>query len=199
MVGLLLLCFTPFLTDPTWRVYVGYFILVQMIIITGANLILTWHAIMWQVFWRMEQEEKVYEAIIQRSQTQIQRQKTKEIEQAKATQLHSINELSSGSEESESEHDRSKVAPVNDLEQLVNIGPVGSADSESEDSPSPTHKTKSQASELEISEASSESARQEVFDNYLSNWGKQLNEQMNENDMKQSAYTEAEGKPTNPP
>ena len=51
-----------------------------MIIITGANMILTWHAIMWQVFWRMEQEEKVYEAIIQRSQTQIQKQKTRELE-----------------------------------------------------------------------------------------------------------------------
>jgi hypothetical protein len=80
MVAVLTYCFTPFQTDATWRVSVGYFILVQMIIITGANMILTWHAIMWQVFWRMEQEEKVYEAIIQRSQTQIQKQKTRELE-----------------------------------------------------------------------------------------------------------------------
>ena len=73
MIGMLLYSFTPFMTDATWRISVGYFILVQIIIVTGADLILTWHAIMWQVFWRMEQEEKVYEAIIQRSQTQIQR------------------------------------------------------------------------------------------------------------------------------
>jgi hypothetical protein len=85
MTAVLTYCFTAFMTDATWRVSVGYFILVQMIIITGANMILTWHAIMWQVFWRMEQEEKVYEAIIQRSQTQIQKQKNRELEQVKAT------------------------------------------------------------------------------------------------------------------
>ena len=28
------------------------------------NLLLMWHAIMWQVFWKMEQEDKVYEAIL---------------------------------------------------------------------------------------------------------------------------------------
>ena len=113
MIGMLLYSFTPFMTDATWRISVGYFILVQIIIVTGADLILTWHAIMWQVFWRMEQEEKVYEAIIQRSQTQIQRQKTRELEQVKATQLHSINEQSDSDSEEEMENSR---VPLNDLE-----------------------------------------------------------------------------------
>jgi len=85
--------------------------------------------------------------------------------------------------------------PLNDLEQLVAIRPEASIDSESPSpksgSDSPTHKTKSQPSELDISEVSKSEDRQEVFDNYLQNWGKQLNEQMNENEMKQSAYTEA--------
>ena len=72
-------CFTPFMTDANWRVYVGYFILVQMVIIAGTDLILTWHSIMWQVFQKMEQEEKVYEAIIHRTQTIIQSQKDREL------------------------------------------------------------------------------------------------------------------------
>ena len=67
------------MTDANWRVYVGYFILVQMVIIAGTDLILTWHSIMWQVFQKMEQEEKVYEAIIHRTQTIIQSQKDREL------------------------------------------------------------------------------------------------------------------------
>ena len=55
------------------------------------------------------------------------------------------------------------------------IGPEASIDSESpspKSSDSPTHKTKSQPSELDISEMSKSEDRQEVFDNYLQNWGK---------------------------
>ena len=64
MVGMLVYCFTPFMVDPSWRLYVGYFVVVQMIIIVAANLMLMWHSIIWQIFWKMDQEEKVYEAII---------------------------------------------------------------------------------------------------------------------------------------
>merc|ERR1712003_395915 len=47
LVGLLLICFTPFMVDPKWRLTVGYFAITQMVIISGANLMLTWHSIIW--------------------------------------------------------------------------------------------------------------------------------------------------------
>jgi len=47
LVGLLLICFTPFMVDPKWRLTVGYFAITQMVIISGANLMLMWHSIIW--------------------------------------------------------------------------------------------------------------------------------------------------------
>lgn len=112
--------FSPFVTDADWRIYGAYFIIIQLIVIVGANEMLMWHSIMWQIFWKMDQEEKVYAAVIQRSKTMIERQKKKEVEQENLTELHVINELSS--EEAEPA-DESK-GGLNDLEQLVAIGPV---------------------------------------------------------------------------
>ena len=75
----------------------------------------------------------------------IERQKKKEIEQEKATQLHVINEMSSDSDFEEL-GDNSRHEPnLNDLEQLVAMGP----DIE--------EKFSSEASALEISEDQSES------------------------------------------
>lgn len=184
MVGMLVYSFTPFMVDPSWRLYVGYFLVVQMIIIVAANLMLMWQSIIWQIFWKMDQEEKVYEAIIHRSRTMIERQKKKEIEQDAATQLHVINEMSSDSD-LEEPVDHSRHEPhLNDLEQLVALGP------DIDD------KFSSERSALEISEDQSESQleagenQQEAFDHYLKQWGAKLNHQMEENEMKQSAYTE---------
>ena len=67
MVGMLHYCFTPFMVDPNWRLIVGYFIVSQLVIVLGANIMLMWHSIMWQVFWRLEQEEKVFDALIKRN------------------------------------------------------------------------------------------------------------------------------------
>jgi len=47
----------------------------------------------------MDQEERVYEAIIQRGKTALERQKTRELEQEKLTQLQVINEISSSDDE----------------------------------------------------------------------------------------------------
>jgi len=67
----------------------------------------------------MDQEERVYEAIIQRGKTALERQKTRELEQEKLTQLQVINEISS----SDDEINDSRQPVLNDLEQLVAIGP----------------------------------------------------------------------------
>ena len=47
MVGMLHYCFTPFMVDPSWRLIVGYFIITQLVVIIGANIMLMWHSVMW--------------------------------------------------------------------------------------------------------------------------------------------------------
>ena len=67
VVGMLHYCFTPFMVDSGWRMFVGYFILIQLVVIIGANIMLMWHSIMWQVFWRLDQEEKVFDELIKKN------------------------------------------------------------------------------------------------------------------------------------
>ena len=58
-----------------------------MIIIIGANEMLMWHSVIWQVFWKMEQDEKASEAIIMRSKTQLNQLKMlKGVKRVNATQ-----------------------------------------------------------------------------------------------------------------
>lgn len=99
LVGMLCICFTPFMVDTNWRLTVGYFAIIQMVIIAGANLMLMWHSIIWQVSYKMDQEERVYEAIIQRGKNALERQKVKEAEQTGAQELQVINEISSSDDE----------------------------------------------------------------------------------------------------
>ena len=61
-VGMLVYCYTPFMVDPDWRFYASSMVVVAKLSIIGTNLLLMWHAIMWQVLWRMDQEEKAHEA-----------------------------------------------------------------------------------------------------------------------------------------
>jgi len=62
----------------------------------------------------MDQEERVYEAIIQRGKISLERQKTREIEQEKLTSLQVINEISSASSDDDINDSRQPV--LNDLE-----------------------------------------------------------------------------------
>lgn len=71
LVGMICICFTPFMVDTNWRLTVGYFAITQMVVIAGANLVLMWHSVIWQVSYKMGQEERVYEAIIQRGKTAL--------------------------------------------------------------------------------------------------------------------------------
>jgi len=70
MVGMLVYAYTPFMVDVDWRLYASVVVVLEKFVIIASNLMLMWHSIMWQVFWKMDQEEKVYEAIFQRSKTQ---------------------------------------------------------------------------------------------------------------------------------
>ena len=48
---------------------------------------LMWHSVIWQVFWKMEQDEKASEAIIMRSKTQLNQLKMlKGVKRVNATQ-----------------------------------------------------------------------------------------------------------------
>lgn len=146
LVGMLCICFTPFMVDTNWRLTVGYFAITQMVIITGANLMLMWHSIIWQVSYKMEQEERVYEAIIQRGKTALERQKTQEQRQERMANLDVINELSS----SDDEVNDSRQPVLNDLEQLVAIGPENIAP---ETDRSPSDDSEKEESGINISEA----------------------------------------------
>lgn len=114
LVGMLCICFTPFLVDPKWRLTIGYFAITQMVIIAGANLMLMWHSIIWQASYKMDQEERVYEAIITRGKVALEKQQEREHEQEKlTTQLQVINETSSSDDD---EVNDSRQPVLNDLE-----------------------------------------------------------------------------------
>jgi len=134
LVAMICICFTPFMVDTAWRLTVGYFAITQIIVIAGANLMLMWHSIIWQVSYKMDQEERVYEAIIQRGKTALEKQQRKEKEQESLTQLQVINELSSSDASDNDDVNDSRQPVLNDLEQLVAIGPGAVApDTEGED------------------------------------------------------------------
>jgi len=116
LVAMLCICFTPFMVDPKWRLAVGYFAITQIIVIAGANLMLMWHSIIWQVSYKMDQEERVYEAIIQRGKTALEKQQKREKEQESLTQLQVINELSSSDNSDNDDANDSRAPVLNDLE-----------------------------------------------------------------------------------
>jgi len=116
LVAMLCICFTPFMVDPMWRLTVGYFAITQIIVISGANLMLMWHSIIWQVSYKMDQEERVYEAIIQRGKTALEKQQKREKEQESLTQLQVINELSSSDNSDIDDANDSRAPVLNDLE-----------------------------------------------------------------------------------
>lgn len=139
LIAMICICFTPFMVDPAWRLMAGYFVITQMVVIAGANLMLMWHSIIWQVSYKMDQEERVYEAIIQRGKTALEKQQKKEKEQEKLTQLQVINELSSSDASDSDDMDDSRQPVLNDLEQLVAIGPdVVAPETEGEEESSPS-------------------------------------------------------------
>ena len=39
--------FTPYVVDTSWRIYGAYFIIIEMVVIVGANELLMWHSIIW--------------------------------------------------------------------------------------------------------------------------------------------------------
>ena len=110
-----------------------------------------------------------------------------------------INELSSSDNSADDDINDSRQPALNDLEQLVAIGPdVVAPDTEGEE-PSSAWEEEEKESGLEISEPSPPPSsnglekaqdQQQAFDDYLKNWGAKLNAQMEENEMKASAYTE---------
>ena len=75
------------------------------------------HAIVWQAFFKMDQEDKIYEALIQRSKTALEKKTKYEAEQ-KRNKLQMISEISSSEDEIESP----QLPNLNDLEQLIEIG-----------------------------------------------------------------------------
>ena len=77
---------------------------------------LMWHSIIWQVSYKMDQEERVYEAIIQRGKTALEKQQKREKEQEQLTQLQVINELSSSDASDNDDANDSRAPVLNDLE-----------------------------------------------------------------------------------
>lgn len=182
MVAMTCICFTPFMVDPAWRIYVSYFLVTQLIIIISSNLLIMFHSIIWQTYFKMAQEEKAYEAIIQRSKTTIAKQAKYEAEHER-TKLQVINEISS----SDDDIDSARPPDLYDLEQLVAIRPMEEDDVYSGEKESGLDI--SEASGAEPSESIGGENQMEAFDNYLTQWGHKLNAQMDDNEMKASAYT----------
>ena len=95
---------------------------------------LMWHSVMWQVFWRLDQEEKVFDALIKRNNQLIEQQREKEKEQDQSrvmTEVLPIVYESRASNETDSEQDMSiepynlnitgNLNDKNDIERMLNM------------------------------------------------------------------------------
>ena len=56
MTGMLLYCYTPFMVDPGWRRSVSTAVAVELCSIIAANTLIMIKSVMWQVYWKIDQE-----------------------------------------------------------------------------------------------------------------------------------------------